>query len=177
MNEPAASVKLVPRVVYVILRWSQLETESSYLDLLGPPNYTGLRCERGQWAKAAQVDDILFLVEVDFCSSNPCKSNGRCLSTKSGYRCQCSEGFTGENCEGNLYSSPLRLWSLHLSTARLTISGCLSNPCSVGICYQLNQHASTYICICPDGTLNLACNSSSRFARRNISTLHVVRLV
>ncbi|CAF5141780.1 unnamed protein product, partial [Rotaria sp. Silwood1] len=50
-----------------------------------PPNFTGLRCEQ----------------EVDFCSSNPCKTNGRCLSDKSGYRCQCYEGYMGENCEGN----------------------------------------------------------------------------
>ncbi|CAF5138147.1 unnamed protein product, partial [Rotaria sp. Silwood1] len=48
-----------------------------------PPNFTGLRCEQ----------------EVDFCSSNPCKTNGRCLSDKSGYRCQCYEGYMGENCE------------------------------------------------------------------------------
>ncbi|UJR36701.1 hypothetical protein I4U23_029418 [Adineta vaga] len=93
-----------------------------------PPNYTGLRCER----------------ELDFCSSNPCKKNGRCLSGKSGYRCQCYEGFTGENCE-----------------VRIVNSGCLSNPCTVGICYQLNQNGPAYVCICPDGTLNLSCNSTN----------------
>ncbi|CAF1284937.1 unnamed protein product [Adineta steineri] len=93
-----------------------------------PPNYTGLRCER----------------ELDYCTSNPCKANGRCLSGKSGYRCQCYEGLTGENCE-----------------ARILSSGCLSNPCTVGICYQLNQNGPTYVCICPDGTLSLSCNSTN----------------
>ncbi|CAF1226026.1 unnamed protein product [Rotaria sordida] len=91
-----------------------------------PPNFTGLRCEQ----------------EVDFCSSNPCKTNGRCLSDKSGYRCQCYEGYMGENCD-----------------IQITSSGCASNPCTVGICYQLNQHTTSYVCICPDGTLNLSCNS------------------
>ena len=66
------------------------------------------------------------------------------------------------------YLSPALLWSLVVSTARQSISGCLSNPCSVGICYQLNQHATTYVCICPDGTLNLACNATSMLVRRKI---------
>lgn len=43
-----------------------------------------------------------FFTERDFCSSNPCKINGRCLSGQSGYRCQCYEGYTGDNCESNL---------------------------------------------------------------------------
>ena len=50
----------------------------------------------------------------------------------------------------------------HIScSVRMTGSGCASNPCSVGICYQLNQNGPSYVCICPDGTLNLSCNSSS----------------
>ncbi|CAF1047784.1 unnamed protein product, partial [Rotaria sordida] len=104
-----------------------------------PPNYTGLRCER----------------EIDFCSSNPCKTNGRCLSGKSGYRCQCYEGFTGENCE-----------------VRITRSGCLSNPCTVGICYQLHQNGASYVCICPDGTLSLSCNSTN--STRNLYALPTI---
>ncbi|CAF3283116.1 unnamed protein product [Rotaria socialis] len=101
------------------------------------PSYTGARCER----------------EIDFCSSNPCKTNGRCLSGKSGYRCQCYDGFTGENCE-----------------TRLTRSGCLSNPCTVGICYQLNQNGPSYVCICPDGTLSLSCNLTNSTRNLYITT-------
>ncbi|CAF4272198.1 unnamed protein product [Rotaria socialis] len=93
-----------------------------------PPNFAGLRCEQ----------------EVDLCSSNPCKANGRCQSDKSGYRCQCFEGYTGEDCD-----------------VRIMNSGCASNPCTVGICYQLNQSGASYVCICPDGTLNLSCNSQN----------------
>lgn len=43
-------------------------------------------------------------------------------------------------------------------------SGCLSNPCTVGICYQLNQNGASYVCICPDGTLSLSCNSTGKFS-------------
>lgn len=46
------------------------------------------------------------ILELDFCASNPCKANGRCLADQSGYRCECSDGYTGENCDGNLSPSP-----------------------------------------------------------------------
>ncbi|CAF3854827.1 unnamed protein product [Rotaria sp. Silwood1] len=113
-----------------------VDDPSCNIGQIGPPNFTGLRCEQ----------------EVDFCSSNPCKTNGRCLSDKSGYRCQCYEGYMGENCE-----------------IRITSSGCASNPCTVGICYQLNQNGPSYVCICPDGTLNLSCNSPN--STRNLYTV------
>ncbi len=68
--------------------------------VLGPPNFTGLRCEQGRFIVKKRQVPILFL-EVDVCSSNPCKSNGRCLSTNSSYRCECYDGYMGENCDGN----------------------------------------------------------------------------
>jgi hypothetical protein len=49
------------------------------------------------------------------------------------------------------------------SIARVTSSGCSSNPCTIGICYQLNQNGPSYVCICPDGILSLSCNSTSKF--------------
>ena len=53
------------------------------------------------------------------------------------------------------------LFSIKLSHLVKTIgSGCASNPCTVGICYQLKEGGS-YVCICPDGTLNLSCSSTS----------------
>lgn len=44
--------------------------------------------------------EIFLLSEVDFCASNPCKENGRCLSGKNGYRCHCYEGYVGDKCDG-----------------------------------------------------------------------------
>lgn len=80
---------------------------------------------------------------LDPCASNPCQSNGRCFSSAMGYQCKCAQGFTGNNCQ-----------------KRLASSACLSNPCTIGICHQLNQDGSSYVCICPDGTLNLSCNAT-----------------
>lgn len=58
------------------------------------------------------------------------------------------------------------LWIRTISSSvRVAGSGCASNPCSVGICYQLSQNGPSYVCICPDGTLNLSCNSSSTLRR------------
>ena len=56
------------------------------------------------------------------------------------------------------------LISFFVVLVRTTSSGCLSNPCTIGICYQLNKNGPAYVCICPDGTLSLSCNSSSKFS-------------
>ena len=54
------------------------------------------------WMKIRKkIVKCFFFVEVDYCSSDPCRGNGRCLSDQSGYRCECFEGYIGENCNGN----------------------------------------------------------------------------
>ena len=58
--------------------------------------------------------------------------------------------------------------SLILSLVRIMSSGCLSNPCTIGICYQLNQNSASYVCICPDGTLSLSCNATSNRQMKNL---------
>ena len=37
-------------------------------------------------------------IEVNLCYSNPCGSNGTCVSHEGGYTCKCQEGFTGKDC-------------------------------------------------------------------------------
>ena len=41
------------------------------------------------------------LLLLDFCDPNPCQNSGRCFITESGYRCQCSNGYDGKNCQIN----------------------------------------------------------------------------
>ncbi len=36
------------------------------------------------------------------CYSNPCKSNGVCVSTGQGYACKCKPGYAGKNCDINM---------------------------------------------------------------------------
>lgn len=73
-----------------------------FLSRIGPPNYTGLRCEKGLLSSLVCKKRREFsIVEIDYCSSNPCSAHGRCLSGKFGYQCQCFEEYTGDHCEGN----------------------------------------------------------------------------
>lgn len=38
---------------------------------------------------------------LEMCAFNPCENDGICMaaSTGNGYRCQCTDGFTGTNCQ------------------------------------------------------------------------------
>lgn len=68
---------------------------------------------------------------VQPCSRNPCLHGGECLentSTPAGYRCSCTVGFTGNNCEDD-------------------IDECSSGPCANGgVCVD---GINGYVCTCP----------------------------
>ena len=37
--------------------------------------------------------------ELEECASSPCLNNGTCVEQINSYLCECTEGFTGVNCE------------------------------------------------------------------------------
>ena len=39
------------------------------------------------------------LLDVDECTEHPCINNGTCVKYDGSYRCQCIQGWTGQNCE------------------------------------------------------------------------------
>ncbi|CAI2723409.1 unnamed protein product [Schistosoma spindalis] len=70
----------------------------------------------------------------DVCSTNPCHSNGYCISYENGgFHCRCSQGWTGEDCSVDVDEC-------HLSS---------TNPCEHnGVC--INSPGG-YQCLCPPG--------------------------
>ncbi|XP_022105274.1 neurogenic locus notch homolog protein 1-like [Acanthaster planci] len=69
----------------------------------------------------------------DNCSPNPCSHGGTCQPVIGGYRCNCTEGWGGVNCNRE-----------HLT------SSCSSRPClHDGHCVVINS--TTYTCECPLG--------------------------
>lgn len=75
------------------------------------------------------------------CASSPCRNNGQCLpltnncsSITCPFRCSCSSGTTGVNCE------------------QLEVS-CLILPCQNGGTCSLDSTTSIYYCRCPSNTI------------------------
>ncbi|KAJ7388752.1 Cartilage intermediate layer protein [Desmophyllum pertusum] len=65
------------------------------------------------------------------CASKPCKNGGSCSEQGKGYKCQCTDKFTGDKCETEIVADP-----------------CDPNPClSGGTCTADNKG---YLCQCPD---------------------------
>ncbi|KAJ8034719.1 Neurotrypsin [Holothuria leucospilota] len=81
-----------------------------------------------------------FDLSNDFCSSQPCAHNGKCVNEKTTFLCVCLSGFRGTRCEN-------------------VINACDSNPCKHnGLCVQDRNH---YRCICPDGFEGPRCGIDS----------------
>lgn len=42
---------------------------------------------------------IFLFIDINECASTPCQHGGACLDLINNYRCHCSSGVTGFNCE------------------------------------------------------------------------------
>ena len=50
---------------------------------------------------------IVYAVDIDECSSNPCKNGGTCTDAINQYTCRCVAGFTGAKCEKSMSNPDL----------------------------------------------------------------------
>ena len=49
---------------------------------------------------------IIHNSDIDECASNTCDNGGTCVDLVNGHRCQCVDGYTGEQCK----AGELRQW-------------------------------------------------------------------
>ena len=43
--------------------------------------------------------NILDVLDIDDCKSNPCKNGGACTDGLNNHTCKCAPGYTGDNCK------------------------------------------------------------------------------
>jgi len=59
------------------------------------------RCMCSVWGleNDCRSQNRAFLVDIDYCQSDPCMNGATCLTTTGRYFCACPAGFTGFRCE------------------------------------------------------------------------------
>ena len=69
------------------------------------------------------------------CSSKPCRNGGHCVTSHVGYRCECTAGFTGINCETGTFLSSIdismsieKIRIEYAEKLRLSVCDCHSCP-------------------------------------------------
>ena len=43
------------------------------------------------------------LSDIDECDSNPCQNDGQCVDGVNSYTCECTSGYSGDNCDTSEY--------------------------------------------------------------------------
>ncbi|KAK6290959.1 hypothetical protein J4Q44_G00386400 [Coregonus suidteri] len=79
--------------------------------------------------------------KLDFCAPelNPCQHDSKCILTPQGYKCECTPGYVGDQCE-------------------LDYDDCEENKCQNGA--QCIDAINGYTCVCPLGYSGLFCEFS-----------------
>ncbi|XP_078689789.1 aggrecan core protein-like [Branchiostoma floridae x Branchiostoma belcheri] len=80
--------------------------------------------------------------DINECTTSPCQ-HGRCENYPGGYRCTCSPGWTGKNCQQD-------------------INECIRNPCQHGSC--VNKDGG-YDCNCLEGWTGTNCQQQARLCQ------------
>uniref|UniRef100_A0A671SEL1 Slit homolog 1 protein-like n=1 Tax=Sinocyclocheilus anshuiensis TaxID=1608454 RepID=A0A671SEL1_9TELE len=85
--------------------------------------------------------DAAILAKCNPCMSKPCLNHGSCEADQTdGYRCRCSEGFKGKNCE-------------------TALNACVSEPCkNGGACHMSGEEDEGFSCSCAAGFEGPTCD-------------------
>ena len=46
-----------------------------------------------------RISEFIFSLDIDECSSSPCRNGGACIDAVNTYSCNCVSGYKGDNCE------------------------------------------------------------------------------
>ncbi|XP_048061947.1 slit homolog 1a [Megalobrama amblycephala] len=86
--------------------------------------------------------DTAILAKCNPCMSGPCLNHGSCEADQTdGYRCSCSEGFKGKNCEA-------------------VTNACVSEPCkNGGTCHTFGEEDEDFSCSCAAGFEGPTCDT------------------
>ncbi|XP_037388904.1 slit homolog 1a isoform X1 [Pygocentrus nattereri] len=83
--------------------------------------------------------DPAILAKCHPCLSSPCLNHGTCQTDATElYKCTCTEGFKGRNCE-------------------TALNACVSNPCANGGTCQVTGEGDAFTCFCPLGFEGPSC--------------------
>ncbi|XP_034146863.1 slit homolog 2 protein isoform X12 [Esox lucius] len=115
------------------------ENNSTCVD--GINNYTCM-CSPEYTAATNEVErGELCEEKLDFCSPelNLCQHDSKCILTPPGYKCECTLGYTGDQCE-------------------MDYDDCVENKCQNGA--ECIDAVNGYTCVCPEGYSGLFCEFS-----------------
>ena len=83
--------------------------------------------------------------EINECEPNPCQNEATCTDLIGTYLCNCTEDYTGNDCE------------------KLKVVTCANSPCLQGECSDVydpvTQLANNFTCQCPFGYQGLTCDT------------------
>ena len=69
-------------------------------DVNARPSLTDVYC--ADLTRFRLKTNILDVVDIDDCKSNPCENGGNCTDALNNYTCKCAPGYTGDNCKTSM---------------------------------------------------------------------------
>ena len=113
--------------------------------------------------------EIVFYVDIDECSSDPCKNEATCIDGVNMFSCFCAQGFTGPLCDIGQSSNYISFFNYSALSCTCTqfyhdilcvfmidVNECASTPCRNGA--TCVDKVNSFECLCPSGLEGFLCD-------------------